>query len=71
LHYFGRGWLTWVAGGYLGKTPGRREGGDFAGGGIKALVDGKLGRDAARERDRHRVLDELARRSASRARINA
>jgi hypothetical protein len=46
-------------------------GGDFAGGGIKALVDGKLGRDAARERDRHRVLDELARRSASRARINA
>ena len=29
--------------------------------GIKALLDGRLGRDAARERDRQRVLDELAR----------
>ncbi len=30
--------------------------------GIKALVDGKLGRDAARERNRAAVLDDLARR---------
>jgi hypothetical protein len=30
--------------------------------GIKALVDGKLGRDAARERNRDAVLEELARR---------
>jgi len=29
--------------------------------GIKALFDGKLGRDAARERDRERVLGELVR----------
>jgi hypothetical protein len=28
--------------------------------GIKALLDGTLGRDAARERDRQRVLAELA-----------
>jgi hypothetical protein len=30
--------------------------------GIKALLDGKLGREAARERKRAAVLDELARR---------
>ena len=30
--------------------------------GIKALLDGKLGREAARERDRDSVLEELARR---------
>jgi hypothetical protein len=30
--------------------------------GVKALLDGRLGRDAARERNRAAVLDELARR---------
>jgi hypothetical protein len=30
--------------------------------GIKALFDGKLGCEAARERDRQQILDELARR---------
>ena len=29
--------------------------------GVKALLDGKLGREAARERERQRVLEELAR----------
>jgi hypothetical protein len=29
--------------------------------GVKALLDGKLGREAARERDRQRILAEMAR----------
>jgi hypothetical protein len=36
--------------------------------GTKALFDGKLGRDAARERDRERVLSELVRGFEERAR---
>ena len=34
--------------------------------GLKALLDGKLGRDAARERDRQRILEELARKEIRR-----
>ena len=34
--------------------------------GLKALLDGNLGRDAARERDRQRILQELARKEIRR-----
>jgi hypothetical protein len=34
--------------------------------GLKALLDGKLDRDAARERDRQRILEELARKEIRR-----
>jgi hypothetical protein len=34
--------------------------------GVRALLDGKLGREAARDRDRERILAELARREGRR-----
>jgi hypothetical protein len=39
--------------------------------GVKALLDGRLGREAARERDRHRILDEVERRLRERAGVTA